>query len=189
MGTRGVFGSQIHFDWSALSKIADSVFGNLEFDGANFWDGLTGFSWLGEPLRLSIEGTLERPPGDLERAVFQKFLELHTGIEKPVERAIFGYYNEVRPIYRDAMGDYADQLAPVLSTSSLIWPLLSYPSLCIPEQSETWSFEYHFESEWDVEHGLSVIVRDGPMFGVDMQVGPGWEHIVHYNAAGERIDG
>jgi hypothetical protein len=32
-----------------------------------------------------------------------------------------------------------------------------------------------------------VIVRDGPIFGVDMQSGADWEYIAHYDALGNRL--
>ena len=191
MGTRGVLGSQVHFDWFALSGLPDSlvdpVLGNLRFD-KYIWRGSTDQTLHGQTLDLYVEGTLEAIPGDLERAAFQKFLGLNATLEKSVELAIFAYYNEVLPIYRDAMGDFADKLAPVLSDSSLIWDLLSSPSLFIAKEQRVSSFEYHFESRWDVEHGLRVIVRDGPIFAVDMDLGQDWDYLTHYNTAGERIN-
>ena len=171
-----------------MSTLVDPVLGDLRFD-KYIWRGSTDQTLHGETLDLHVEGTLEEAPGDLERLAFQKFLGLNATLEKSVELAIFAYYVDVLPIYRDAMQELADKLAPVLDNSSLIWDLLSSPSLFIAKEQRVSSFEYHFESRWDVEHGLKVIVRDGPMFGVDMQVGPGWEHIAHYNADGERIDG
>jgi hypothetical protein len=164
----------------------DPVFGPLEFDGYT-WQGQTGLLLLGEALRLGVDGTLQQPPGDLERVAYRHFLALQTGVQPALERAMFAYYLEVAPIYRDAMGEWADQLMPVFSDSSLIWKALSYPSVYVPLQDDAWTFEYHFESNWDVEHGLRVIVRDGPVFGVDMQSGPGWEHIAHYDALGNRL--
>jgi hypothetical protein len=164
----------------------DPVFGPLEFDGYT-WQGQTGLQLLGEALRLGVEGTLQQPPGDLERVAYRQFLSLHANVQTALERAMFAYYLEVAPVYRDAMGDLADQLMPLFSDSSLIWKALSYPSVYVPLQDAGWTFEYHFESGWDVEHGLCVIVRDGPVFGVDMQSGASWEHIGHYDAFGNRL--
>jgi hypothetical protein len=181
-----------------MTTINDPVFGPLEFDGYT-WQGQTGLLLLGEALRLGMEGTPQQPPGDLERVAYQHFLALHASVQPTLEKAMFAYYLEVAPIYRDAMGDLADQLMPLFSDSSLIWKALSYPSVYVPLQDagpetradagpETgWTYEYHFESEWDVEHGLRVIVRDGPVFGVDMQSGASWEYITHYDALGNRL--
>jgi hypothetical protein len=173
-----------------MTSINDPVFGPLEFDGYT-WQGQTGLQLIGEALRLGVEGTLQQPPSDLECVAYQQFLTLHASVQPALEKAMFAYYLEVAPIYRDAMGDLADQLMPLFSDSSLIWKALSYPSVYVPLQDagpETgWTFEYHFESEWDVEHGLRVIVRDGPVFGVDMQSGADWEHIGHYDALGNRL--
>jgi hypothetical protein len=168
----------------------DPVLGTLKFDGST-WQGQTGLMMLDEALRLGVDGTLDQPPGDLERVAYQQFLALHASVQPAIERAMFAYYLEVAPVYRDAMGDLADELMPLFSDSSLIWKALSYPSVYVPHQGtgqdDSWSFEYHFESEWDVEHGLRVIVRDGPVFAVDTQSGAGWEHITHYDAQGNRI--
>jgi hypothetical protein len=169
-----------------MTTISDPVFGPLEFDGYT-WQGQTGLTLLGEALRVGVDGTLQQPPGDLERLAYRHFLALHTGVQPALERAIFAYYLEVAPVYRDAMGEWADELMPVLPDSSLIWAALSYPSVYVPLQDGVWSFEYHFESNWDVEHGLRVIVRDGPIFGVDIQSGADWEYIAHYDALGNRL--
>jgi hypothetical protein len=169
-----------------MITINDPVFGRLGFDGYT-WQGQTGLLLLGEALRLGVDGTLDHPPGDLERVAYQQFLALHASLQPALERTMFAYYLKVAPVYREAMGDWADQLMPILSDSSLIWAALSYPSVYVPLQDDPWTFEYHFESNWDVEHGLRVIVRDGPVFGVDLQSGPGWEHIGHDDALGNRI--
>ncbi len=170
-----------------MSKITDPLFGPLSFDGYCTWQSRIGPSWLGEEIKVGVDGTLEQPPGDLERRAFGQFLELHPSVRYPLERAIFAYYGEVIEIYRDAMGGYADELAPKLSDSSQIWRLLSSPSVFIPRQDEEWSFEYLFETQWDVEHGLRVIVHEGPIFGVDTQAGPDWEYISHFDTEGKRI--
>jgi hypothetical protein len=172
----------------------DPVFGPLEFDGYT-WQGQTGLQLIGEALRLGVEGTLDQPPGDLERVAYQHFLALHASVQPALGKAMFAYYQEVAPVYRDAMGEWADQLMPLFTNSSLIWKALSYPLVFVPLQKTGldagldagWTFEYHFESNWDVEHGLRVIVRDGPVFGVDMQSGADWEYIAHYDALGNRL--
>jgi hypothetical protein len=111
----------------------DPVFGPLEFDGYT-WQGQTGLQLIGEALRLGVEGTLDQPPGDLERVAYRQFLALHGSVQPALEKAMFAYYQEVAPVYRDAMGEWADQLMPLFSNSSLIWKALSYPSVYVPLQ-------------------------------------------------------
>ena len=169
-----------------MTKLNDPAFGELEFDGYT-WRGTTGLTLNGERVGVAVDATLETGPSDSQRAAFQGFLRMHEDLLAPLERMVFLEYTETMPIYRDAMGDLADELMPVLERPSQVWPMLTLPSVYVPVQADGPEFEYHFETGWDVEHGLKVIVRDGPTFAVSTQTGPSWEHLPHYDANGQPV--
>lgn len=75
-----------------------------------------------------------------------------------VEKAIFNEYQSRIEDFRDGWGESADEKAPYLTNSEDIWKLVSNPKIAF--LSDFAELSVFFETIWDSEHGITVLIED-----------------------------
>jgi hypothetical protein len=166
--------------------MTDPLFGQLQHQDG-FWRSGPIHRLLGRDCFISIEATADQGIEPAQHTAFRAFLALEPALYEPITLMLADYYNSVRPIYAEIFAEHGleDQLSPLLQSPSDIWALLEFPSLFIPLQDTDWRVELHFETRWDVEHGLKVVIGAQEHFAVGTQ--SEFDPEAQYNSAGQRI--
>lgn len=153
-------------------SISDPVFGRLDL--GTFWVGQATLPAFGGDIHVSVDTSeaswlpCKDPPSDAQRRVFSEFLRTSEGLFRPVETALFHYYQEVRPAYCDGRTeDEIREEVPEIVVAPEIWRLLSNPTVEIPHQGimpETLYLQW--KCTWDWNREVEVVVKDGEVKAV-----------------------
>ena len=146
----------------------DELLEQLEYDqGA--WEGEVVFPVLGTDVLLVIDASEHENPSDAQKEKLAWLAENIQQIYPSIEENVFAYYKSVFEVYRDALGEYADELMPLLSNSSEVWGVVTEPGIYIAPDYEGNEIHIEYECTFDVEHGLRVIIKNGKIARVGIQ--------------------
>jgi hypothetical protein len=171
-----------------VTAIDDPVFGKLEYN--NGWIGEVFVPFLETTFELTISNSLDHPPGDAERNMWQTFLEQQARLKDSVTRALAEYYTR----YLEAWGwglnaEEQAEFAPPLYNSEDIWTLVTPGSWLLLEyerDKERPSLTIDFNARWDVEHGVSVtFYREQMSIAQDLAH---WSDQDQYDLDGKRLE-
>jgi hypothetical protein len=154
----------------------DPVFGTLTSTFPEIWEGKTFSRLFGREIVVYVDAG-DAGPDEAQRAVFTRFRDKETDLRDALQQAVFAYYGEVYPTYREDLGHFVTvrerlEMLPRPSTAVRIWKLLEPTGLCIPNPAhdpQHERFSLQFETTWDQEHGLEVWFRDWDIEQVDVQ--------------------
>jgi hypothetical protein len=146
----------------------DELLEQLEYDqGA--WEGEVEFPVLGSDVLLVIDASEHENPSDAQKANLAWLAENIKKIYPSIEESVFAYYKSVFDVYREALGEYAEELMPLLSKSSEVWGVVTEPGIYIAPDFEGNEIHIEYECTFDVEHGLRVIISNGKVTRVGIQ--------------------
>ena len=137
----------------------DALFGELEYDLS--WCGKCTWTIFGRDVITPLIISCYEPEEitDYQRHAFAAFEERKIEFTKLSEEAIFQYYLELLPEYRERFGDFADKLAPRVSDlrdmGSLVIPAEVIVQRSIGEARER-IIGLLFTCTWEPELGLAV---------------------------------
>lgn len=143
----------------------DPEFGAMHFD--LFWEGASPIEGLGDVVHIRIDSELS-PPSTDQRNRLSEFARTFQSIRPYVEIALFQYYTTVRDEYvLSYTGTSALESVPELATASEIWTLLSDPAVFVTNHDD--QIVVRWECEWDIEHGIEVVLERGKVLSVGIQ--------------------
>lgn len=127
------------------------------------------FYWTGSPsdlgmaeLLVATEDEQEVPPSPLQEAAWYDFIQNNGEIQKRVLDALFRYYNEMRPAY-EAMGNEWVEKMPKIESPLLLENMIQLQSVALswPYGGDDVQVGLTYSCEWEVEHGLGVVLVNG----------------------------
>jgi hypothetical protein len=140
----------------------------LEYDqGA--WEGEVEFPVLGRDVLLVVDASEHENPSDAQKEKLDWLAKNIQLIFPSIEENVFGYYQSVFDVYREALGEYADELMPLLSRSSEVWDTVTEPGIYIGPDYQGNEIHIEYECTFDVEHGLRVVIINGKVARVGIQ--------------------
>jgi hypothetical protein len=146
----------------------DELLEQLEYDDV-VWEGEVSFPVLGNDVLLVIDASEHENPSNSQIEKLAWLAENIQQIYPSIEANIFTYYKSVFDVYRKALGEYSDELMPLLSNSSEVWGLVTEPGIYIAPDYEGNEIHLEYECTFDVEHGLRVIIKNGKVARVCTQ--------------------
>jgi hypothetical protein len=169
-------------------NIHDPVFGTLEFrDG---WIGEIEIPFLAKSFELTINNSLECPPGESEQSVWRRFLERQEQLQHAVPRAIVDWYmTNLKNLRMPYSVEEEAEFAPDVTEPEHIWALikpLRWVWLEVGHDNESTAISVEFWTKWDPEHGLSVTFYQDQI-GVS-EGGAHWTDNLHYDLTGARVE-
>ena len=144
----------------------EEIIKQLKYDG-EIWEAELSFPMLGDGVLLSIESG---NPNEISRHQKELLEWIYINIEKvypKVQKSVFIYYKENSETYRSALGEYADELMPIISNESEVWEYVSEPGIYISDDEESNEIHLEYECSFDLEHGLRVVLENGSIKRVD----------------------
>jgi hypothetical protein len=164
--------------------IHDSIFGALEY--RNGWMGKVDVPFLDRRVELTINNSLEFPPGGDEQRTWSTFLERQTQLRQAVPRAIMHWYmTHLENLRMPYESEEEAEFAPAVTDPENMWALikpLGSVWLEIGHDGQSTAISIEFWCKWDPEHGLSVtFLKD--QIGV-AEGGAHWRDKTHYDLTG-----
>jgi hypothetical protein len=170
-----------------MTRIEDPVFGTLEFD--NGWKGEVHVPFLNVRFELTINNSLEHPPSDDERQVWQGFIARQAQLEGAVTTALADYYTRhLEDLRMPYSVEEEAEFAPDLQRLEDVWALvkpLKWLWIELGHDDETSAISIEFWTKWDEEHGLSLTFYKDQI-GI-AEAGAHWLDQDHYDLNGQRI--
>ena len=146
----------------------DKIFGLLTQYQNCDWEFEFYSDALSENLIISIEAGdtgLNEKPSENVYTSFIWFRDNQDFFRQVLEKTIFNIYQERFEAFRDGLGDDADNSASMITDSSNIWHLISKPKLLF--LSDFADISISFETTWDPEHGITVLIENGKVVLVE----------------------
>jgi hypothetical protein len=167
--------------------INDPVFGTLEY--RNGWIGEIEIPFLAKSFELTINNSLEFPPGEDEQHTWRTFLDRQAQLRQAVPRAIMHWYlTNLENLRMPYSTEEESEFAPDVTDPENMWALikpLRWVWLEIGHDDEGTAISIEFWTKWDGEHGLSVTFYQDQI-GVS-EGGAHWLDNVHYDLTGTPI--
>jgi hypothetical protein len=167
--------------------INDPVFGRLEYrDG---WRGQIDIPFLNKSFELTINNSLEFPPGEDEQRTWRTFLDRQSQLRQAVPRAITDWYmTNLKNLRTPYSSEEHAEFAPDVTDPEQIWALIKASRsvwLEIGHDDQSTAISIDFWTKWDEEHGLSLTFYQDQI-GVS-EGGAHWLDNTHYDLMGTRI--
>jgi hypothetical protein len=167
--------------------INDPVFGTLEY--RNGWIGEIEIPFLGKSFDLTINNSLEFPPGEDEQRTWRTFLDRQVQLKQTVPRAIMHWYlTNLENLRIPYSSEEESEFAPDVTDPEQIWALikpLRWVWLEVGHDDESTAISIEFWCKWDEEHGLSVTFYQDQI-GVS-EGGANWLDNLHYDLEGRPV--
>ncbi|MGW6444376.1 DUF6985 domain-containing protein [Lentzea sp. NPDC055074] len=112
----------------------------------------------GIPLKFHVEGYPEdQAPQDFHAAI-QTFLALDHRALEAAAPAVFDYYQHMYEVFGEGLDDF-----PRITSPAHVWNHVTFDRHDVLVQRDNGSVYISLEAEceWEVEHGLQVVFRDG----------------------------
>jgi hypothetical protein len=137
---------------------ADDPLAQFVFDsGLDWWEAELPVPLWGGPLAVHL-GASAAGPSARQVATLRAVLAYPNSLRGPIGEALLAHYRDHWGCITPSLGP-----APALQSTDEVWPAMSDFALFIPAfRSEVGgvAFEVHMETQWDVDHGLCVLIRD-----------------------------
>jgi hypothetical protein len=167
--------------------INDPVFGRLEY--RNGWIGEIEVPFLAKTFELTINNSLEFPPGEDEQQTWHTFLDRQVQFKQAVPRAIMHWYmTNIENLRMPYSSEEESEFAPDVTDPENIWTLikpLRWVWLEIGHDDESTAISLEFWCKWDEEHGLSLTFYQDQI-GVS-EGGAHWLNNLHYDLEGRPV--
>ena len=150
----------------------DPLFGDIRYELS--WLGTCAWSIFGKTVNTSLviscyEGEEIEPS---QRQAYAEFEASKKSLSRLVEQAIFNYYMDILPEYRERFGEFADEWAPKIATVQEVGALVS-PTEVFVQRSDSEPPErvlgLLFDCTWDTSLGLAVKLVNGKVAEVGVQ--------------------
>lgn len=142
-----------------MNEISHAVFGSIKLSH-HWWEGNREVIFFKKNIKVNI-GINGKDNAVFEQTQIDAFKNFFNNIEKillEAEKAIYSYYQEVCPDYRDRLEDSADEFAPIITSNEEVASLVQLTEVIFP-----WSFGKDVREIglllnciWEPEHGLAV---------------------------------
>lgn len=145
---------------SLTRELDDDIFGSL----TKYQNGDWGFSFYTKAFEKELDISIEagddftEKPSDDNYESFLWFRDNQSDFKTIVEKAIFDTYQSRIEDFRDGWGESADEKVPYLTNSEDIWKFASNPKVVF--LSDFADLSVFFETTWDSEHGITVLIED-----------------------------
>jgi len=116
-----------------MADLSDPVVGHLSFNRF-FWEREDAVRLFAEDfsVRLRFEGEEDMPLEDAQRSAYAAFAARTKEILAEAEAAVYDYYQEIAPEYREMFGDDAGRIVPVVTTAAELASIITPTHLLIP---------------------------------------------------------
>ncbi len=120
---------------------------------------------------LEVSGARKTGPSSAQQATINSLVENETQIHSRVRKAVYDYYQESYPAYKEGWtlgaimfggdGDYSDIL-PEIKTGNELDSLIWISSIHIhPSSGDSQAMGIVYEVPWDEEHGIGILLLKG----------------------------
>ena len=163
----------------------DAVFGTLTFVlgngpyGAAHWEKSEYVELFDATVPLRVYAGADGPTATQQQA-YSLFRQAEKKLRVELQEALFQFYQIEREVYADIYADICadaslglseEQFVPVLETSDRIWKILTLDSWSIEEDREGRDMIFDCHGSWDIEHGFSILFKEGKLLGVEAMGG------------------
>jgi hypothetical protein len=149
-----------------MKEIQDRVVGRVTFNGY-FWEVANDVPFLGRNVVFYIDSEDKNSPdiSDKQRAVFQSILNMPLDTKDVAAPAMFDNYLKVK--------DAVDPEPPHIDGPEDVWNHVEIVNILIPihRSSRHEYFFIDFNCDWEEEHGLELLFRNGQLILVNQAEG------------------
>lgn len=155
-----------------MKEINHKVFGKIKLN-RNWWERKENVDFYKKNIAITIgiNGTEEAEFEQTQIDAFSIFLQNIEKLLLDAELSIYEYYQEVYLDYRERQDDFADQVAPIISSVEEVGNLVQLNEIIFP-----WSFKTGIRQvglllncTWEPEHGLAIKFEDEKIVEVGYQ--------------------
>jgi hypothetical protein len=136
----------------------DFVLGELKYDYG--WSRPYNLEFFGEsyPVRLVIPCDEDSDIDSAQRDAFINFEKSIHRLLANAEEAVFGYYQTIRDEYREKLGEFADEKAPIVAEKQEMKKIITPAEVILQESfgSDERIVGLLFDCSWDPALGVAV---------------------------------
>lgn len=155
-----------------LNEINHKVFGNIKYD----------YGWIKESeiycwgkkrvMQIVIDAEEDADFESNQEEAYEIFFNNYNNLMSEAEKAVFKYYQEVCPDYRDRLSDRdKDKIAPIITSEKDIVSLVKPKQILFPMTFDEKVREVGIilDCTWEIEHGLAIKFQNEEIVEVGYQ--------------------
>ena len=140
----------------AYKKIKDDVLGELEHDVA--WFRKENMTFLGKDYSVLMLVCCYDDEDIIpeQREAYLNFKKNNKRLIPEFEKEAFAYYQSVCEEYRDMLGDFADECAPIIHSIQELKGLVAPDCFSIEHTPSKRTINFCFSTKWDPEFDIGI---------------------------------